>query len=718
MDSFVTVENMKTCEVIFARYMHDKFNLPVSMGDGKVRRILWRIMQDVKQRPPPPQSPTGQLTLRQLNDVTLNIARDVFLKGGQQQQQQQQQKQQQKQQDHQQQRKRYDGKKPQVGDGALPPGYRPATIQPLMREQALFGDRPLPLMAIQPPQNSEPKRIDSSKLTQTFERMVNEREQEVAGSSRVPAAVAGLESLKVDKLDSTEMARLMGDMEKHRGYGQPPPQPSPPPQEVLLPQEQHQQQRAKLEQATAFDTYYNDVIESRERSSNNNDGDDRMSLMAVSEFDQNSSSSSYTNTHTFNSGANNNHKTFNVIDVTELGSPPPPAPSLLPSASEDAAAIFRQQMAERDRAMEEERARLVDSRTPIISRALLDRQSGLDAAAVQAPPSHVRSVERYISVNSFDRDWLIDPFRYSYNVAFSGYADNSAQRLFKNVRSLSITRVVLPLEIDTRPTLSVITAKTSASAYVNDYSFSFPYITVRIEGFDDVYDGTNESVRRAFCAMVFDKAFRAPNGRGYVILQPMQQEKKVFHPAPLSSLRSFKLSLVKPNGAIINNSTDDYMISKIEYEDYNPTQLRIVLDKFFDKNDFYVGDIIKFQGYRAYGTPDDGSFHAMSAFVNRTEGHEVTELGQPNENGYYKTFYIQAPGYLDKAAGRLMIDQPLITGLLNFNAMQQSITDPALYSKITNGGVCNTSLQNTISFTVMHDVADSPHIDNERFPPM
>lgn len=619
MDGFLTVANMKLCEDVFARYMNDKFGVRIPPNDSKVRRVLWKIMNDIKARPPP----AGQVqTLRQLNDLVMNIARDVVMQTGKKEVQSSSQKQNQ-------------------GQGQQ---HHPVTIQPLAREQVLFGDRPLPVISMQPPQNSEPKRIDSGRIAQSLERLISERKGE-DGAQQAPH-VPGLEAVKVDKLDTNEMARMLGDMEKLRAVP------------AQQPVQQHQQQE--------FDTYFSDAVASSRPVANVGQDSAQADALAVIQ--------------------------------------PPPA---------DAAAVFRRHMQERDDAMSAALASVADRSQPIIAQGLLQRDEHLEVAAVQRPPPSVRAVQRYISVSSFDRDWSLDPFRYSYSVSFSGYNENQGQRLFKNVRELSITRVVLPLEINDRPSLSVITAKTAAAAYINEYSFSYPYVTVRIDGIDDIYDGTNDNIRRSFCAMVFDRAFRAPNGRGYVILEPMQNEKKVFYPAPLASLRSFKVSLMKPNGAIINNSTDDFLISKFEFEDYNPTQFRVVLDRFFDKNENYVGDVVKFKGYRAYGVPDDGSYEALSAFINRPEGHEITEIGQPNENGYYRTYYIQAPGYLDKAAGRLVTDQALINALINFNAMQQSTTDPQTYDRITNGGMCNTSLQNTISFTLVHDVAD--HAALERY---
>jgi hypothetical protein len=255
---------------------------------------------------------------------------------------------------------------------------------------------------------------------------------------------------------------------------------------------------------------------------------------------------------------------------------------------------------------------------------------------------------------------------------------------------------------------------TDKSEYMNDYSFNYPYIMLAIDGIDDVYDGTNDRVRRAFCLMIYKTAYRTKNGRGYIVLEPMQEEKKLFYPVPLGSLKNMRLTLIRPNGAVLNNSTDDYLVSKVEHEDYNPTYLRIVLDKFFDKNDYFVGDLVLFRGYEAKqllaNAPTEGAaYKRVNDFINRTEGHEIVESGQVNDNGFYRTFYIMAPGTLDKATGRLSLDYTIINTINSFNAQQQEVygANPTGYDAIVNGAVCNGSLQNTIAFTLWYEIFDA-----------
>ena len=90
------------------------------------------------------------------------------------------------------------------------------------------------------------------------------------------------------------------------------------------------------------------------------------------------------------------------------------------------------------------------------------------------------------------------------------------------------------------------------------------------------------------------------NGRGYVILQPTQNETKMCEQQNLASLQRLTFSVLKPNGTLYSNSIDDYNVWKIDYQCYNTMYLQVVLDKFFDKNEFFIGDTIVIKNFSIY----------------------------------------------------------------------------------------------------------------------
>lgn len=640
-DQYASVANMKLCESVFQRYMRDKYDVVIPAADARVKRILWKIMQDIKNQPPKP----GMTTLRQLNDMTLNIARDVYMAAS--------------------------GRQPD--GGALAPSIRPTAAAPYMhhndshrsshdshdthrsshdthdttndaltrgappqsldRDRALYGSRPVAFNNLVP--QSTVKGDDDS-VNGTFEKLMLQRRQETEPDAQPDV---GLATEKVDPVQSDEMAKMLLELEQARGADDDKARlhAPPPPTEQVEARDLHSKSNAML--------------------------DDRALIRAPEDpaliyrsFDRGADAAG-ASIHTMVSSA----KAFgHAGDVT------------LDDGEED---------------------------------------SNLRVLQPLPRDANRRVVHKYVAINSFDRNWFQDPFRNTYTVSFAGYGENDAQHQYRNITALAVTKVVLPMEITERPTLN--TNAVSRTEFINDYSFNYPYVMICLEGIDDVYDGTNDRIRRAFCMLVFNTSYRTKNGRGFVVLDPIQEEKKLFYPVPMGNLRNLKITLIRPNGAVLNNSTDDYLVSKVEYEDYNPAHLRVVLDKFFDKNDYYVGDTVLIKGYVAQEIDplagmEAWSYQRVNDFINRPEGHEVVELGQVNENGFYRTFYIMGPGTLDKVGGKLAIDQALITTLNSFNMQQQAeyALRPDLYNAVTNGGICNVSLQNTVSLTLWYEIFD------------
>lgn len=79
----------------------------------------------------------------------------------------------------------------------------------------------------------------------------------------------------------------------------------------------------------------------------------------------------------------------------------------------------------------------------------------------------------------------------------------------------------------------------------------------------------------------------------------------------------------------------------------------------------------------------------LMEFLNRPEGHEVAEIGQANDSGFFKTLYILAPGVLDQDAGRIELDTQA-TDLI------QAVSADYPASNI-QGGIINASMQTLLS---------------------
>jgi hypothetical protein len=320
-------------------------------------------------------------------------------------------------------------------------------------------------------------------------------------------------------------------------------------------------------------------------------------------------------------------------------------------------------------------------------------------------PQSTKKLHRYLSLNSFDRDWNLEPLRFRYSINSMGN-NNDLQRRYRNIAELSVGRVVIPEEIVERTS---VTNQSLKPFFNHDFNFAYPYLILRIDEFNDVYDGTNDTVRKGFSKLIYEQSYKAPNGRGYIILKPIQKEKKVFYPAPLSSFGRLSLSLLRPNGALLNQSSDNYKLLKIEYEQFNIHYLKIVTNVYFDKNEFFVGDEIVIKGHNMTALTEnmnDIYIRRFVNFINRVEGHEIKQIGSANDNGFFRSFYIQAPGVFNMVEGRFDIDNDVISTLNTYNS-QINFCDPTIP---TNGSMLNLSLQNTIALKITSIVDDADNI--------
>jgi hypothetical protein len=312
------------------------------------------------------------------------------------------------------------------------------------------------------------------------------------------------------------------------------------------------------------------------------------------------------------------------------------------------------------------------------------------------------NVEKYLIVNGFDRNWVENKHRFKISTDANSYSQSDLQNSFRNIRSISIKRAIIPQEIVDQTPMGAAQRTT----YNFPFNFSFPYVMITIDEISNVFDGTNDAVRRGFCQMIVDKHYRAQNGRGFLVLQAMQDEKKVFYPSPLSSLPRLSISVNKPNGELFNQSQDNYSVYKIDYEPFNPQYLKITLDRYFDKNEFYKGDTIKLDQYIM---PDRN----LCDYINQKPGHDIVEMGQPNQSGYFRSFYIRAFGVFDSATGSFVLDQSMILSLNAFNA-SLTFTDP----KYKNGEIINMTLQCVFSFKIDEILIDPGATNNTAQLPM
>lgn len=409
----------------------------------------------------------------------------------------------------------------------------------------------------------------------------------------------------------------------------------------------------------------------------------------------------------------------------------------------------------------------------------------------QMTPPLTHLEDRYLMINSADRNWLVDTLRYKYKVRFTNsgmpplrvpiyennptvpftmsesyngipnemgfkyngtfypaYNDalpkgetigqeeltNLTERNahitsnFTNIVSLRVTNVTVPTEI-INATIGITNINMQEGT---PFEFAHPYVLLQIEELQNVYEGTNESIRRSFCQLQYDRYFKTPNGRGYVILKPVQEERKTFRPAPLSSLPNMSISLIKPNGDLVNDSFDGLEIVDIRRDNL---YIRVTTHKFFKKDDIFVGDTIVFKKVQLFVTYSDSSvivdgetlppqsdeyISKFNDFINRTKGHSVISVGDPTIGGMYNSFCVRGPLGVDYDTGllgetefgseafRVMDELGNFARRVDFSLSQISSSDRDSYTNsYRNGQLINLSLQNTISMILETKVAEA-----------
>lgn len=318
-------------------------------------------------------------------------------------------------------------------------------------------------------------------------------------------------------------------------------------------------------------------------------------------------------------------------------------------------------------------------------------------------PVGVRDAAKYVNkthnlvISSLDRDWAgLDPLRYQYRVLLEGGGTSSLAMLnakLRNIVSVEINYIIIPTEIDwthvhtaeTTPFRQFVhptdTAYRTRILYENNYSYNFPYVLVRVDELTDTFYGTNDAIRQAFAVLTHSSSFDDVNGRRYAVLRPVPMDVHTYTP-PLSGLSSLTLAMQMPSGALLNRSTDGLVVTSIVYSNLRPSLLQ-VNTRYFDRNEFYIGDYVRFAGFAA---PADGGGGNAEAFVMRPEGHQVFDMSTPNADLYFNSFWIRAPGAFDAVVGAFVPDAGVLAAL----------------SACAGVGcqVLNLSLQNTLHLTV------------------
>lgn len=347
-----------------------------------------------------------------------------------------------------------------------------------------------------------------------------------------------------------------------------------------------------------------------------------------------------------------------------------------------------------------------------------DGSYGMDGATdaysfTVAPAGEKRLVDRYLLVNGAERNWTLHSSRFFFQVDLT-----SSSADFKNVRKVAATHLVIPSEIHE----AISVTSVPKTDFLNRFGLQHPYLILRVDELQSAYRSPSSASQNSFCHFSYDSSHTTETGRRYVNLKPMQNEELSFDTNPLAQISVLTLSLLQPNGQLLNQSKDDYRLFKVDYDKTNSKYMNIRLGRYFDRNEFYRGDRVLITGFAArwFVGPNPGDYYshpqggALENFLNRDEGHEIMEIDTATASGYHNSFFIRAPGGFDASTGTFQIDldsvdsDPARTPTSVLYDLNQNLSFPSSLSApeaalFEIGRVINLSLQFAVTFKVTEE---------------
>ena len=305
--------------------------------------------------------------------------------------------------------------------------------------------------------------------------------------------------------------------------------------------------------------------------------------------------------------------------------------------------------------------------------------------------------EYNLVIYSADRDWYnnVKENRYNFSVTFNP-ANNgqgfkyspSANMRFHNIVRIEMVKAIVPNEsIDT-----VITNTNGESPVystsTNLNMLTLPTILLHIDELDTNMFGTDDHLDRAFATLQYDAQWLSDsctNNPGYLAMIPKFLKcQKVYYPTPLATLTKLSIQLQRPNGNVVNESSDTLDISGIFassiFTGYtsssvyvnaalldsasNATYYILVTKQYFNRFGFSKNDRIQLQGINT--SLISGNDNAKTDFANYlqvSDGLLIVGTGYtagtvftdgPNNVGYCNFIVVQAP-YNDPTTGSVLV---------------------------------------------------------------
>lgn len=296
--------------------------------------------------------------------------------------------------------------------------------------------------------------------------------------------------------------------------------------------------------------------------------------------------------------------------------------------------------------------------------------------------------EKYIVVNSIDRDWTnsnSSETPYNYRVVFgnnSRYGSTSKNLnvlindVLKDVKYINCQKLIISnrqISNKYRPTNN-------------------PYLLINIENIEQVSDSSNNKLQNAISIMT--PKIPIENGINeyrYLEYSNINNQKKSIN----RTIPYMDIQIQSGDGTVINSDNYQNDILSIEQIYYNTsnTILEIKTSDYFTSDDFQVGDTIKVAEYLFR---DNGYYESalFNNYINRNEGHIIQSLSKSNvATEMYDVIHILPDGLNSKTSGNYEL-KPWFDDLITITDIDSNISND------NTGKLINLNLQTTIFFKV------------------
>lgn len=180
-------------------------------------------------------------------------------------------------------------------------------------------------------------------------------------------------------------------------------------------------------------------------------------------------------------------------------------------------------------------------------------------------------------------------------LAFGNYPqiDNTQHITYETVQ---LNNVVAGPNVDTVFS-NVVALKTNHVQVYFPYDKApvHPYILLQIEQFSNVYQSSNQSIRKSFCKLFYDRSSAPTTGNAlYHTFVPMNNEKKIFK-SPLSNIDRLHFSLYNSCGQRLDTIKDTHHVHKVAFDlTVDNEKICIVLKEYVHQKHFTENNNICF----------------------------------------------------------------------------------------------------------------------------